>query len=101
VRYWLKELQDSQEACLAAQSRKWEREEQRLERNLAVSLTITYALKVEGKTTRLLWVSENIEYILGYTPEEALRPNFWPEHVHPEDRERVLDTLSLLSEKEP
>ncbi|HAA89041.1 MAG TPA: hypothetical protein DCE07_00405 [Peptococcaceae bacterium] len=98
VRYWLKELQDSQEARLAAESRKWELEEH-LERYLAVSPTITYALKVEGKTTRLLWVSENIEHILGYTPKEALRPNFWSKHVHPEDREQILDTLSLLSEK--
>jgi PAS domain S-box-containing protein len=37
-----------------------------------------------------LFVSPQSRELLGYTPEEwVTTPNFWFEHIHPEDRERV------------
>lgn len=38
------------------------------------------------------FVSKKVEEILGYTSEEWLSdPNFWQDHIHPEDRAWVLD----------
>jgi len=43
------------------------------------------------------FISSNLTKILGYTVEEFLTtPNFWADHLHPEDRDRVIANLSLL-----
>ena len=40
---------------------------------------------------RTLFISGRIERLLGYTAEQWMRePEFWRDHVHPDDRERVL-----------
>jgi PAS domain S-box-containing protein len=40
------------------------------------------------------YVSPQVETTLGFTPEEWLaNPNLWLEQVHPDDRERVLETI--------
>lgn len=47
------------------------------------------------KTFQFTFVSKKIEQILGYTPEEWLsNPNFWQEHIYPEDREWVTEYCS-------
>ncbi len=44
-----------------------------------------------GETAPWLYVSPQIEAILGFTPEEwMVRPNLWSRRLHPEDRDRVL-----------
>jgi len=98
LRSWFWKLEESQKTSLKADSQKRELSE-RLEHYLAASPTVTYALKVEDKTTRTIWVSENIERILDYTLEEALKPGWWAEHLHPKDREKALASLPLLFEK--
>ncbi|MGA2783125.1 MAG: PAS domain S-box protein [Candidatus Bathyarchaeia archaeon] len=46
------------------------------------------------------FVSQNVTSQLGYTPEEWTKdPKFWVNHLHPEDRQRVLDGLSSLFTK--
>lgn len=49
------------------------------------------------------YLSANFTSILGYAPEEALWvPGWWPGHIHPEDRERVLERVaSDLAAKAP
>lgn len=43
------------------------------------------------------FISANLTKILGYTVEEFLTtPNFWADHLHPEDRDRVIANFSLL-----
>ncbi len=43
------------------------------------------------------FISTNLTKILGYTVEEFLTtPNFWADHLHPEDRDRVTANFSLL-----
>lgn len=59
---------------------------------------LTYALDWDGKTLRTLWVSENLQEILGYTNEEALQPGWWEKCVHPDDRLRALEeSKSILA----
>ncbi|MDO8895306.1 MAG: EAL domain-containing protein [Nitrosomonas sp.] len=43
------------------------------------------------------FISTNLTKILGYTVEEFLSmPNFWADHLHPEDRNRVFANFPLL-----
>jgi PAS domain S-box-containing protein len=43
------------------------------------------------------FVSDNSRELLGYSPQQIITtPNFWVEHIHPEDRDRVLADLSPL-----
>jgi diguanylate cyclase (GGDEF)-like protein/PAS domain S-box-containing protein len=44
--------------------------------------------KGEAQTLRFTFVSEQAEAILGYPAQSWLEdPSFWPDHIHPEDRE--------------
>jgi len=47
------------------------------------------------KTFRFTFVSKKVEQILGFTDEEWLsEPNFWKDHIHPEDREIAVEYCS-------
>ncbi len=71
---------------------------QRFEHVLAVSPTIIYTTQMSGDFA-CTFVSDNVEIILGYTPEEMLTdPKHWPDRLHPEDARRVLDELPPLIE---
>jgi PAS domain S-box-containing protein len=55
---------------------------------------ITYQELVEvpdERTASIVYVSPQVERILGYTQEEWSRPGFWQGVLHPEDRQRVLE----------
>lgn len=44
-----------------------------------------------------LFVSDNASFVLGYDPEEfTANPNFWADHIHPEDQTRVLSELQRI-----
>ncbi|HEY9664370.1 MAG TPA: PAS domain S-box protein, partial [Allocoleopsis sp.] len=46
-------------------------------------------------------ISENVKTLLGYEPDEFLAdPDFWANHIHPQDRARVFAELPLLFEQE-
>ncbi len=43
-----------------------------------------------GESRRLEFISDHVEGLLGYSPEEWLRtPDFWRQVVHPDDQERA------------
>ena len=45
------------------------------------------------------FITPNIQSQLGYTDEEFLtEPNFWASHIHPDDRERILNNMGSLFE---
>src|SRR5439155_18538856 len=69
---------------------KWRAAEEQF-RNLVERIpAITYTAEF-GETAPWLYVSPQVESILGFTPEEwMVRPNIWSKRLHPEDRERVL-----------
>ena len=66
---------------------------ERLRHLVAHSPVVIYSLKVEGDTVIPHIVSENITRIFGYTPQEALRPEWWKQQVHPEDRDRAVAAI--------
>ena len=52
---------------------------------------VVYAAE-PGREGRWLYVSPQIEGMLGYTPEEwKANPGLWAERVHPDDRARVIE----------
>ncbi len=64
--------------------------EERFRRLVEHLPTVVY-LNAVGHAHSMLFVSQRIETLLGYTPEEWLAdPNLWSKTLHPEDRQRVL-----------
>jgi adenylate cyclase len=56
---------------------------------LSASPAVIYSFKASGDYAPI-FVSTNIETLLGYAPREYLdNPNFWRERVHPDDLQRV------------
>jgi PAS domain S-box-containing protein len=68
----------------------------KLSRYVAMSPTVTYSFRIEGGKAVWQWVSENVERILGFTPAEALEPDWWFSRVHSQDRASVLRELAEL-----
>jgi PAS domain-containing protein len=59
---------------------------------------VFYALKI-NEDFDFLFISENVNNILGYTSDEILNSNcFWKEHVYPEDLENFFKELHNLNE---
>jgi len=63
----------------------------RLQFLLSSSPAMIYTAKAYGDC-RTTFVSENFKDMLGYDSRELLEvPNFWVNHIHPEDRTRTLE----------
>ena len=46
---------------------------------------------------RMTYVSNNAQHVLGYTPEQMVAdPNFWFNHIHPDDTAHIFSSLALL-----
>ncbi|HVM72050.1 MAG TPA: PAS domain S-box protein [Anaerolineales bacterium] len=69
---------------------------ERLAHMLANSPTVIYALKVAGDQAVPIWISENIETVLGYQVQEAMQSEWWLEQVDPQDRAFVQASLDHL-----
>jgi PAS domain S-box-containing protein len=68
----------------------------RLEFVVSSTPAVIYACEPYGDYATT-FVSQNVPSQLGYTAEEFTKdPKFWVNHLHPEDRQRVLDGLSSL-----
>ncbi len=66
---------------------------------LASNTAVIYANKVAGRTFSPSWVSENVRRITGFSSEEALQDTWWIDHLHPDDRARVLAETTALTDK--
>ena len=63
--------------------------EEHLARALAQSPAVIYTMEINGQRYKGTSVTENIKTVLGYEVEEALSPDWFFEHVHPDDRIKV------------
>lgn len=61
----------------------------RLPEFLTALPVIVYVLENRGGSMIPVWVSENIEQILGYPREEAMAEKWWVDHLCPEQAEEV------------
>jgi len=56
---------------------------------------ITYIVEL-GQVSRTIYISPQIEEVLGFSPQEWLAdPNLWLKQLHPDDRERVVAETRL------
>ncbi|MCJ7832541.1 MAG: EAL domain-containing protein [Actinobacteria bacterium] len=59
---------------------------------------VVYIEELSGLSNEI-YVSPQIEDVLGFTPEEWLSsPGFWAERIHPDDRDRVVQEAERSSE---
>ena len=71
----------------------------RLQYLLESNPAVLYTCQARGNYAAT-FISENIEKVFGYKSREFTEnPEFWAEHIHPEDRPRVFAELSHLFEK--
>jgi PAS domain S-box-containing protein len=66
---------------------------------LASNTAVIYANRVAAGTFVPSWVSENVTRITGHGTAEALQARWWIDHLHPDDRPRVLAEMATLIEK--
>ncbi len=70
--------------------------EQRLQDVIASSPAVLFTVAFfteEGRRNefqRLSWISDNIQAMLGFTPEDAFAPEWWQGNIHPDFREDVV-----------
>ncbi|MGB7647170.1 MAG: diguanylate cyclase, partial [Pseudomonas fluorescens] len=69
----------------------------RLAHVLTTSPVVFYILRLYQGVATPVWVSSNIQRLLHYTEEQALHPDWWPSHLHPDDRDATLAHLGELS----
>jgi PAS domain S-box-containing protein len=67
---------------------------------LTTSPTITYSMAIKDGSAEWLWVSENIEGLLGYTSSEALAPEWWFRNISAEDRPATFGLFLEVTRKE-
>lgn len=72
---------------------------QHLTHVLEASPVILYTLRVEADHTVPTWVSANISRLFGYSPDEALQPNWWAEHLHLDDHAAAMAGMAALMAK--
>ncbi|PYT02322.1 MAG: hypothetical protein DMF60_21680, partial [Acidobacteria bacterium] len=70
--------------------------QERLRHVLSFSPAIIYLLQINDEKFTPEWVSESLTRLTGHEPCEALAEGWWLDHIHPEDRERVLAELPRL-----
>ncbi len=70
----------------------------RLEYFVEHSATVIFAVQIQPGQVQTVWVSANLPRMLGYSCEAAMQPDWWREHLHPDDRETVqANTAGLLT----
>ena len=75
--------------------------DQRIKHILSLSPAIIYTCRVD-RAFGATFVSENITSLFGYSTQECLdNPDFWWENIHPDDRERIIESqhYDILIEK--
>jgi PAS domain S-box-containing protein len=69
---------------------------QRFEYLIANTPAIIYS-SVPSGDFKMTFVSENASRVLGYAPQEMIAdPNFWFDHIHPDDAPNIFSSLALL-----
>lgn len=69
---------------------------QRVEYLIANTPAIIYS-SVPSGDFKMTFVSENASRVLGYAPQEMVHdPNFWFDHIHPDDAPNIFSSLALL-----
>ncbi|MEW6764376.1 MAG: EAL domain-containing protein [Pseudomonadota bacterium] len=72
----------------------------RLNHVLQASPVVLYALRQTDRDVFVTdWVSDNIQSLFGFSPEEARTPGWWLERLHPDDRDMARASFAKLQEQ--
>lgn len=63
---------------------------------LLVETTDVIPFEMEADSRTVLYVGPQVAVLLGYRPEEWLVPGFWEDHLHNNDRARVVEAFESL-----
>jgi two-component system, cell cycle sensor histidine kinase and response regulator CckA len=85
----LAELAKAYEA-LQAEASELREANRRLRHLVTANPAVIFALKFEEGGVDLSWISDNNREFTGHDPEEVTSRAWWLDHVHPDDRERVI-----------
>jgi PAS domain S-box-containing protein len=87
--YDVTEKKKAEEALQASQ--------QRLQFLLTSTPAVIYTCRASGDFGAT-FISDNVRILMGYEPRDFLQDSgFWLEHIHPEDRPRVLEDIATLA----
>jgi len=85
---------------LVAHSESLRQLSERLDFLLGATPAVIWSSETGGDFDRT-YVSPNVRAQLGYDPAEFTAiPGFWAGHIHPDDRERVLDSLAAIAQED-
>lgn len=88
----LRQLRQMMQKHVNAAAAEAEQAQSQLTSLLSDSPVVTYSVRIPG--TALEYISPNCTHLLGYNPEDIIEnSNWWLEHIHPQDREHVSQTL--------
>lgn len=73
---------------------------QRLDHMLGSSPVVLYQLAMTDGRIDTRWVSDNVQPLFGLAPAEFVARNGWRRHLHPDDRDMVLNNLAVLPQRE-
>jgi len=79
---------------LALRTEELDKTHERFRELVAHSPAVIYKLKIEGQQATPVFVSDNVERLLGVTVAESATVEWWRKSLHPEDRDRMLATLA-------
>lgn len=71
--------------------------ENRLDHMLRASPVVLYQLGMDNGQVTTRWVSDNLERLFGFTPQEFVDQDMWLNQLHPADRKTVEENLDTLS----
>jgi two-component system, NtrC family, sensor kinase len=58
--------------------------------------SVLFNISVAGGVPNFIWVGDNVKYLLGYSPEEVMHPEWWKETVHPDDLDFIAKSFPSL-----
>ena len=64
---------------------------------MLLETTAVIAWEADAQTWQFNYVARSAEKILGYPVSDWFQQDFWSSHIHPEDRERVIDFCRTAS----
>jgi PAS domain S-box-containing protein len=94
--WWSARALDRTDAERRAAERAVQATKARFQEVLASSTAVIYANTVDGESFSPSWVSENVARVTGYDAQAAMGPKWWLDHLHPDDRRRVLAEIPAL-----
>ncbi|BBC23752.1 PAS domain S-box protein [Pseudanabaena sp. ABRG5-3] len=97
VKYTIGSAQDITDRKLAEQEN--QRLKERLQFILSSNPAVIFTCTADRSNT-VTFISDNVQKVLGYSAAEVLSsPNFWVEHLHPEDIPQAVEGVTKLFEQ--